>query len=99
MNRAVQDSRYVFDGKSFNVVRNVLRPLLNKKSPELPQVKWNEALGLQDVAHLVDLMIRKGSIDTVKKDPRFLEIKAKIARTNVKSTRAPSAEDHRWNTP
>lgn len=97
MNRAVQDSRYVFDGKSFDVVLNVVKPLLNKKSPELPSVKWKEAMSLNDVAHLVDLMIRNGNIDTIKKDRRFLEIKTRLSDVRTPSTRSPSAEESPWH--
>lgn len=97
MNRAVQDSRYVFEGKSFDVVLNVIKPLLNKRSPELPAVKWKEAMSLSDVAHLVDLMIRNGNVDTIKSDRRFQEIKSRLSDSRRSSNRSPSAEDSSWH--
>lgn len=94
MNRVVQDSRYVFDGKSLNVVLNVVKPLLERKSPELSSVNWKEAMSLNDVAHLVDLMIRNGNVETIKKDPRFLEIRTRLSDVRKTSERSPSAENH-----
>lgn len=98
MNRAVQDSRYVFDGKSFDAVLEVVKPLLNHRSPEVNSVKWREAVSLSDVAHLVDLMIRNGNVEKIKTDERFLKIQARLAGTGKSSTRAPSAEATHWHT-
>ena len=96
MNRAVQDSRYVFNGKSLDVILGVVKPLLNQKSPELPTQKWKEAMSLADAAHLVDMMIKNGSIDKIQTDPRFIQIKARLASTSKDSRRSPSADVHPW---
>lgn len=93
MNRAVQDSRYVFDGKSFDAMMDVVKPLLHHKAPEIPAAKWKETMSLGDVAHMVDLVIRNGNTETLSKDPRFLQIKAKLSLNNKSSReRSPSAE-------
>jgi hypothetical protein len=99
MNRAVQDSRYVFEEKSLDVILGVVKPLLNKNAPELPSVNWKETMSLADVAHLIDLMIRNGNVDTIKNDPRFLQIKSKLASVGQDQKRLPSAEHHEWHSP
>ncbi|MES2527885.1 MAG: hypothetical protein V4598_12405 [Bdellovibrionota bacterium] len=94
MNRGVQDSRYVFEAKSFDVILGVVKPLLNQKSPELPTQKLKEAMSLADAAHLVDLMIKNGNIDKIQTDPKFLQIKARLAATSTDSRRSPSNDHH-----
>lgn len=98
MNRAVQESRYVFNEKSFDVIMNVVKPLLNQKTPQVNNVKWKEALTLTDVAHMVDLLIKNGNVDKVKTDPRFQKIQARLAEVRGPSVRAPSSEDKDWLT-
>lgn len=99
MNRGVQDSRYVFEGKSVDVILGVLKPLLEHKAPELPKHNWKEVMTLSDAAHLVDMMIKNGSADQIHTDKRFLGIKARLADTRRETQRAPSADHHAWENP
>jgi hypothetical protein len=96
MNRGVQDSRYVFEEKSFDVILGVVKPLLNQRAPELPTNKWKEAMSLNDAAHLVDMIIKNGSIEKIQTDRRFLQIKARFAGTRQETKREPSADHHAW---
>lgn len=97
MNRIVQDSRYVFEEKSFEVVKSVVRPLLNERRPKTAPWQWKETLSLHDVAGLLDLMIRNGNLDKVKTDPRFQRLQSQLALVSEKnSRRSPSAEGKNW---
>ncbi len=72
--------------RAWDVILGVVKPLLNQKSPELPTQKWKQAMSLADAAHLVDLMIKNGSLDKIQTDSRFLEIR----RDSLQPARNPA---------
>jgi hypothetical protein len=99
MNHAVQESKYLFDAKSFSSILSIVKPFLDRKTPTAPATNWKEAVSLADVAHLVDLMIRNGNVEKVKSDPKFMEMKSRLALIKKDERRSPSNEGHFWENP